>query len=166
VRRRTARGEKGAISSTARILDWPKTRPTLFSSQIYALHLGSLSLDLFCLQNNMIHMFDLSRRPRGRALFLRSQPQDPFWNSASSAYRSSIPPFFFSLSLFFNSLTTSPAITQRELPKQVVLLHLDDSCLHTDPPMNPPSDDQLAGLFIIPPDVPLGKFPSTQNILF
>jgi hypothetical protein len=42
------RGErKGQSIGTARILDWPKTRPTLFPSQIYALHLGSLSLSIF-----------------------------------------------------------------------------------------------------------------------
>jgi hypothetical protein len=127
--------------------------------------------------SNIIHMSDLSRRPR--ALFLRSPPQDPFRNSVSSGSRSSIPPclFFLSLSAFFNSFlasvyplrwpcTEKQSSIQRDFQnRSCFFTWMTPVCLRTFPLLSSdesPSDGQLAGLSFFSSDVPLGNFPSTK----
>jgi hypothetical protein len=166
------------------LIDWPKSSSYAgFDTNICAALLSSRRQN--SMNNNMIHMFDLSR-PRG-ALFLRSKilfgiphprPRDHQYSAFS----------FFSLSVFFQLPLTSSIIyvSQRadhlspavhgksfspaRLPKPAVLLHLDDSCLpygHSlfSTPMNPLQMASLPGSHFTP-DVPLGKFPSLQNLLF
>ena len=132
-------------------------------------------------------MFDLSRRPR-LALFLRSQPQDPFWNSAPSGSRSSIPAFFFfSLSfshfLFFSNslLARSSIFPPATRPTPRPCKHSSENfqkrrCFYTrmtpvcllyghslfSRPTNSLHMASLSGSHFSP-NVPLGKFLSTQN---
>lgn len=103
------------------------------------MHSTWLSLDPFARKINMIHMFDLSRRPREGPCSLDPNHKIlfgiPHPRARDHQFR-----LFFSHFLFFSTPSPPPRPSTASLP-----ISAHDSCLPTDP-INPPSDDQFAGL--------------------